>query len=159
MATLSTRPATAADYAFLYALHRQVFYAYVMLAWGWDEAHEAADFRQEFERGVYQAICLGAEAIGAMVVEDHGDHLFLDYLALMPAHQGKGLGAILVRTLLDEAARRDLPVRLHVLKVNPAQTLYARLGFHVIGSDEYRYLMEAQPGAGHPATAKQNQRS
>jgi hypothetical protein len=41
--------------------------------------------------------------------------------------------------------QRRIPVRLQVLKVNPARQLYERLGFCVTGGDEFRHQMERSP--------------
>ena len=50
-------------------------------------------------------------------------------IALLPAHRGQGLGAALLRDLIDEAAAAGKTVSLHVEKSNPAMRLYGRLGF------------------------------
>jgi ribosomal protein S18 acetylase RimI-like enzyme len=62
-----------------------------------------------------------------------------------PEHQGKGIGTRLISEVLQDAHSRGLAVRLRVLKVNPAQRLYERLGFAVVGETETHHLMEARP--------------
>ncbi|MBW2281099.1 MAG: hypothetical protein JRG76_01380 [Deltaproteobacteria bacterium] len=52
----------------------------------------------------------------------------------------------MVRDVLARASRRDLPVRLRVLRVNPARELYARLGFAQTGESATHYELEAPPG-------------
>ena len=145
MPELTLRPATVADYAFLADLHRQTLADYAAQTWGWDEARLLAEFRQEFAGAVRQVVCLGRHEIGSLVVEDEGASLFLDYLAILPTYQSRGMGTQLIQQLLDEAASRGIPVHLHVLKCNPAKALYERLGFHVVGDDQYRYFLEARP--------------
>ena len=145
MMEIRFRPATQADYPFLYSLHRQTFLAYVDQTWGWDEAQQEMAFRQEFAASVREIICWREQDIGSIVVEDHDDFLFLDYIAILPAYQNQGMGTAIVKRLLEEGARRALPVKLSVLKVNPARYLYERLGFCIVGNDEYRYYMEAKP--------------
>ena len=78
-----------------------------------------------------------------MRVADHDDHIFVDYMAIMPEHQRHGIGASLLRQVQASAASRGLPVRLNVLKVNPARALYERLGFAVVGEDDMRWYMES----------------
>jgi ribosomal protein S18 acetylase RimI-like enzyme len=48
---------------------------------------------------------------------------------------------------LVQAKQRGVPLGLSVLKVNPASKLYVRLGFTIIGEDEFRLYMEAIPKA------------
>jgi ribosomal protein S18 acetylase RimI-like enzyme len=81
-------------------------------------------------------------------VEEHDDHIFVNYIALIPEHQRYGIGASLIRQVQASAATRGLPVRLNVLKVNPARALYERLGFAVVGEDDVRWYMESPIGAG-----------
>lgn len=49
----------------------------------------------------------------------------------------------MIQVLLQEAFDQYLPVRLRVLKVNPARRLYERLGFKVVEEADTHYLMEA----------------
>lgn len=47
--------------------------------------------------------------------------------------QRRGLGGEIIPSVLREAAQRSVPVRLQVLRQNPARQLYERLGFHIVG--------------------------
>jgi ribosomal protein S18 acetylase RimI-like enzyme len=138
MSTMTTRPATPADYHFLSTLHKLARGPYVEATWGWDEALQGQRFRAEWDPTANQVVLLGGEPIGCVRVEDHADHIFVDYIAIMPAHQRQGIGAALMRQVQASAATRGVPVRLNVLKVNPARALYERLGFRVIGEDDVR---------------------
>ena len=63
----------------------------------------------------------------------NGKRAIKPYIALMPAHQRHGIRSSLLRQIQVAAATRGVPVRLNVLKVNPACALYERLGFAVVG--------------------------
>ena len=63
---------------------------------------------------------------------------------LMPEHQNRGIGAALIRSLQAEARAAAMPLKLKVLKTNPALRLYERLGFVVVGDDEHGYEMQSQ---------------
>ncbi len=69
-------------------------------------------------------------------------------IALAPELRNQGIGTIVIREILDLAKRRAIPVRLNVLKANPAAKLYERLGFVRTGDDQHRYIMEAAAGDG-----------
>ena len=68
------------------------------------------------------------------------------YQKLASTHRNLGLGSALVGDLLALAASRNLPLRLRVLRVNPARRLYERLGFAQSGESATHYEMEARPG-------------
>ena len=83
--------------------------------------------------------------MGCLAVEWSGDHVKLQRVLLVPEAQGRGIGSHLVRELLARASAARRPVRLRVFKVNPAQRLWRRLGFTVIGETETHWLMEHAP--------------
>ena len=70
----------------------------------------------------------------------------LDLLVIAPDHQRRGLGTSLLRSLMDEAEGRRVPLWLSVHRDNVARRLYARLGFRELDRDERRVFMV------HPAT-------
>lgn len=53
-------------------------------------------------------------------------------IALIPGERGRGVGTALIREIMDEARQTGAKVTLHVEPNNPAQRLYARLGFGLI---------------------------
>ena len=56
-------------------------------------------------------------------------------IALLPEHRGKGIGGGLVRQLIQQCDQEKLPLRLQVLRTNPALRLYERLGWHRLKMD------------------------
>ena len=60
-------------------------------------------------------------------------------------YQRRGIGSKLVERLLAEARSARLPLRLRVLRVNPAFRLYQRMGFRVVEATPERYFMEHLP--------------
>jgi ribosomal protein S18 acetylase RimI-like enzyme len=71
----------------------------------------------------------GSEDIGRLYLERWPtQHRVID-IAFLPEHRGRGLGAALLRDLMDEAAASGKAVSIHVEKFNPAMRLYRRLGF------------------------------
>jgi ribosomal protein S18 acetylase RimI-like enzyme len=146
MDVIETRTATEADFDFLVDLHRQTFQVYVEQLWGWDEAGQRAGLYEDFQMFPFEIIYDRGEAVGMMSVVNQRDALFLNYLAILPTAQRRGLGTHLVRRLMHQAFEQQLPVTLVVLKVNPAKAFYERLGFTVTGDDEYRYFMSSSEG-------------
>lgn len=67
-------------------------------------------------------------------------------LAVIPTRRGKGIGTELLRSLLDEAAKRHACVSLSVASHNPARRLYEREGFTLQGVAGNSITMLAQLG-------------
>lgn len=62
-------------------------------------------------------------------------------IALLPEYRGRGIGTRLMQYALDEAQRRCAAVSLSVSRGNPAEKLYRRFGFRVVGQDDSSWIM------------------
>jgi ribosomal protein S18 acetylase RimI-like enzyme len=60
----------------------------------------------------------------------------------MPDWQNRGLGTTIIQDVIDRLRAPGIPVRLQVLKVNPARRLYERLGFEIYDESDTHYLMQ-----------------
>jgi ribosomal protein S18 acetylase RimI-like enzyme len=65
---------------------------------------------------------------------------YSDASAIAPNYQRKGVGTATIKDVLADAG--TLPVRLNVLHINRAKSLYERLGFRTIMQDARRQIME-----------------
>lgn len=72
------------------------------------------------------------------------EHRIID-IALIPEVRGQGLGAALLRDVMDEAAQCAKTVGIHVEKANPAMRLYQRLGFNTVEDKGVYDLLRWQP--------------
>ena len=104
-----------------------------------------AHYQQHYPGADWLVILRAGEPIGRLyIVHWQREHRVID-IALLPEHRRQGLGAALMRDLLDEAAAAGKAVSIHVEKNNPAMGLYRRLGF-VIAEDKGVYdLMRWTP--------------
>ena len=59
--------------------------------------------------------------------------------------QRRGIGTEVLRRIIAEASRLELPIRLAVVKFNPSRQLYERLGFRVTHEDERKVYMTRDP--------------
>ena len=84
--------------------------------------------------------------MGAISVVEHPAHIQIEQIYIEPAAQNRGVGTMLIRDLIEHALRRVRPLRLRVLRPNPARLLYLRLGFVVTEETPERYFMEYSRG-------------
>jgi ribosomal protein S18 acetylase RimI-like enzyme len=102
-------------------------------------------YETAYPQSDYQIAMLDGLPVGRMIVQRQPDAVTLVDISLMPEHRSRGIGGRLLRDLLDESGRQGLPVRLQVLKNNPAARLYERLGFDKTGEDQMYWHMEWRP--------------
>jgi GNAT superfamily N-acetyltransferase len=101
------------------------------LRWQFDLQRREYDAR--FPDAEYDLIVVGGRPAGRMWVGADAVQLRLLDIALLPEFQNRGVGALLVGGLIEEARHRGLPLRHMVFTLNgDAQRLYERLGFVVI---------------------------
>ncbi len=105
----------------------------------WSDAEKTAFLEMQFRAQHAHYQCYYPEADRLVMMRDGQvgrlylertptEHCIID-IALLPEHRGRGLGAALLRDLLDEAATTGKAVEIYVEKFNPAIRLYRRLGF------------------------------
>jgi len=144
-ASIQLRPATHADLEFLYRVQHDSMRPHIERVYGaWDEEERLKRFHAKTDPASHDIIELDGVPVGCQWVRRDPDALFLVRIYLMPAVHGRGIGTHVVNLLLERARRERLPVRLRVLKGNPAKRLYARLGFRVTKEIETHHYMESR---------------
>lgn len=151
---LSLRPATPADAALIASIHSaswQATYRGLLPDAFLDSevAHErAAHWVARMtapggERRTVQIAQLDDAAVGFVCAEQQPDSawgVLLDNLHALPAHQGIGVGSLLMRAARDWArARGETQLYLYVLDGNlPAIGFYERQGWQFVGAEPDR---------------------
>ena len=138
-AVLTFREATNHDHNFLFNLHVRTMKTYVEQIWGWDEAKAMKMFRERVARGDYEVIVLNGVDIGAINCHRDKSTIYVSNIEILPEYQRRGLGTKVMERIIAEARRDGLTVTLRVLKMNPARSLYERLGFVLTKKDETHY--------------------
>lgn len=145
---LTYRMAAAADGEWLYSLKRATLRTFVEATWGpWDDNDQRGRFAASFRPAETEIIQQDGQPVGVLRVREEDKCVYLADLAVWPDRQHQGIGREAIAAVLTRAMGRGKPVRLQVLKVNPARELYARLGFAIIGDTATHFVME------HPAPA------
>ena len=155
-APITLRHAIPDDEPFLYELYRTTRIE-EMVGWGWDDAQLETFLRLQFTAQRYHYDAAYPEAdhrillrdsrpAGRLLVFRSEEEILLVDITLLPADRGAGIGASLIKDLLDEADQAGKSVTLHVAKDNRARRLYERLGFEVIEDTGMYFKMEWRPG-------------
>ena len=154
--TISLRPFRADDQEFLFRLYAGTR-IHEIAPFGWPEAQQQAFLRMQFgaQQRWYESAYAGAEhqiieqdgfSIGRLMVLRQLPAVVLVDIALLPEHRGRGIGGDLIRQLIRQCDQEKIPLRLQVLKGNPALRLYERLGFTRTGEDQMYIQMERASG-------------
>lgn len=152
---LSLRPSQPQDEAFLRSVYASTRAGEISL-FGWHSSQaeiflrmqfDAQDrhFRGNYPHGQFDIVELDGAPIGRFYVAQQPEAFHVIDIALLPPWQGQGYGAELLRGVQQQAARDGLHVSLHVDRNNPAQRLYARLGFQDAGDAGLYRLLEWRP--------------
>ncbi len=81
--------------------------------------------------------------MGCYLVQLHSEHLYFVRFFLLSKYQGKGIGSQILKTVIELANRKSLPIKRCYLQGNRVGQLYKRLGFEVIGQDEeFVYMLK-----------------
>lgn len=136
------RVARPDDRAFLLGLKQAAMKTYVDQVWGWDDAEQRRYFDDRFTADRWQIIQVDGEDVGVLIVEEDDEQIYLAEIELLPAWQGRGIGASVNRSLVAKATESGKSVRLRVLHVNSrARELDERLGFRTVKeTDTHTYL-------------------
>ena len=108
----------------------------------WNADWQKTNFYKTTNPSTHEVIELSGEAVGCQWVRRHPDELELVRLYLLPSAQGRGIGTFALKRLLADAEESGLPVRLRVMRGSPAERLYTRLGFVVVGTTQTHLQME-----------------
>jgi len=109
--------------------------------WGEDQKQAFVDmqfraqhthYQKHYSDALWLIIERAGQPVGRLYLERWTkEHRIID-IALLPHVRGHGLGGAILLDLHDEAARDGKAVSIHVEKINPAMSLYRRLGYETV---------------------------
>jgi ribosomal protein S18 acetylase RimI-like enzyme len=129
------------DFEFLWQLHNAALKKYITATWGWDEALQRRLFTESFNPQDGEIVVVDGRDAGFLRVSEKESETFLISIRLLPQFQNRGIGTKLIKDLLAASKAKNKPVRLQVLKTNPALRLYEKIGFQIFGATETHFLM------------------
>ncbi|MGW7544355.1 GNAT family N-acetyltransferase [Streptomyces sp. NPDC054770] len=126
------RPARAADVPAVKAVTDMAYHHYIARIGVVPQPMEA-DHMANVAAG--RVFVVGEPVVGLVVIEAHGDHLFLDSIAVHPDARGKGVGGRLLEFVDARARALGLPeVRLYTNALMwENQEIYPKYGYEVVG--------------------------
>jgi ribosomal protein S18 acetylase RimI-like enzyme len=139
------RPAFAGDAAFLEDTHVAALGPVALVGYGWPAFRLRDQFHKEIHVTNCHIILVDGARAGYISIEDKVAFWYIDAIAILPKYQKKGVGSAVLGDILVDAG--TLPVRLNVLHINRAKSLYERLGFRTILQDGRRQIMEWRAGS------------
>jgi GNAT superfamily N-acetyltransferase len=123
---ISQRDATWDDVEWLEPFYKSVMRPYyVELNLFWD----STKFRDYFDPKLTQIIQVDGVDIGLIKTEERLDCIYLGDIQIQSEYRNKGIGTSLIESVIRLASIVNKPVRLRVLRGNPAKNLYLRVGF------------------------------
>lgn len=143
---ITKRPATEADTEFARKTHHVAYHDVIVRQFGvFDEKIQDEFFVKSWKPETYEILLSEGVKVGYSSIEHLPDYIFVHGLVLSPEFQGRGIGSKILKEVIEEAKKKNIPIRLQVLKENQAQHLYRRLGFRDIGLTDTHIQMEFDP--------------
>lgn len=141
--TVTLRPAEPRDESFVFEVYAGTRADELALV-DWSAEQKAAFVAQQFDAqtrdyarnypdATVDIVLVDGEAAGRLFVDRTPDDIRVVDISLLPRFRGRGAGGWLLRELQAEAAASGRTLTVHVERFNPAQRLYARLGFVAVG--------------------------
>lgn len=155
-AGLAFRGAAEADLPFLFHLYASTRLEELAPV-PWPEAEKTAfldmqaraqhaDYTRNYPDAERLLIEATGEPVGRLYLDRRARAHHIIDIAFLPQARNRGFGTALLSDLLDEAAAAGKPVSIHVESFNPAQRLYARLGFVTVEDQGiYRLMVSNSP--------------
>ena len=126
-----------ADRAAVWALYEAALRGHIEAIWGWEASWQQADFARAFARAATLMIERDGVVCGYCQLDLQAPTVYLRMLVLAPEARSQGIGAALLRAILQRTRAAGRSLRLRVFKVNQAaQRFYAREGWLAESSDD-----------------------
>jgi ribosomal protein S18 acetylase RimI-like enzyme len=149
---VTLRPAAAADENFLMSVYASTRAdelkhvpwsteqkeAFVRMQFAAQTQHYAADYPQ----ARHDIILLEGAPVGRSYVDRGEGELHILDITVLPQYRNRGIGALLLRRLLDEAGKLGKPVTIYVESFNPSLRFFELLGFQKEQEKGFHFLLK-----------------
>ncbi len=138
----TTRKARLQDLKDLDALYTRNMKQYVEQYCSWDPHM----FRSSFEPNSVQIVEVNGLLAGFIKLVYQRDEMYLAEIQLDKNFRNYGIGTTLIHRIIVESERSGTLITLKVIRGNPAEFLYKRLGFRVYETSFMHLKMSRLPG-------------
>ena len=153
--TTRLRPVQPADHELLLAIYASTRTDEMALV-DWTTEQKESFLRMQFEAQTryyienysgaeFQVILHDDQPVGRLYIHHKVEEIRIMDIALLPDHRGHGIGSTLLNEILKKGEAANLPVSIHVERMNPALRLYERLGFRLREDKGVYLLLEKKP--------------
>jgi GNAT superfamily N-acetyltransferase len=140
---VSRRAATIADTDFARSVHHRAYRDVIERQYGpWDESTQDRLFAAAWSAADYEIVSCDGARCGYTFIENRDNCFYLHELVIDPDFQGRGIGTLILRDVIEQALRKGFPVRLRTHIINRAVNLYRRIGFQETARTESHVLLE-----------------
>ena len=140
--SMSMRQGESADMDWLYQTFKLTMQSFIHQTWGWDELLQEHSFYENLPAKSFAIATSEEHDVGALNLREKADHLWLEMVLVLPGYQGQGFGRLMLEFAQRQSCKKQKPLRLSVLKLNPAQDFYRHMGFEQSGVDQWSYKMQ-----------------
>jgi N-acetylglutamate synthase-like GNAT family acetyltransferase len=139
--SLSIRNGSIKDEDWLFQLFRITMQDYIDKAWGWDELLQREGFISSLPAPNFKILEVNGQKSGSFHLTEKDDHVIIDMILVPPENQRQGYGSHLMSQIKEIARQLDKPIKLSVLKSNPAISFHLHCGFSRFESDDHSIKM------------------
>lgn len=143
----SLRWALNSDCDFLYSLLTITLKQYYIETYEkWDDDIERNYFDESFQENKYQIISYDGQDIGCLAKKNNPSEIFIHEIQILPQYQNKGIGSMIMSSIIEESEKLNMPIKIEVLKSNrKAHNFYHRMKFSKSGENESHITMIRNP--------------
>ncbi len=136
---LGLRNGQREDRAWLFNLYEENLRPYIEETWGWDLTFQQNEFDTNLIPERFTIVTSRQMDVAAYLLKEKEDHLWLEMLIVDRHYQHQGIGSWIISHLAKQSQTTKSPLKLVVIKCNPALAFYLGLGFVIEAEDESFY--------------------
>ncbi|TSD74616.1 GNAT family N-acetyltransferase [Janthinobacterium sp. KBS0711] len=130
-------PTQAGDADALVALRIEAMRDSLMQVGRFDPVRARERFLSGFLPEHTRHIEIEGKRVGFIAIRKQANVMLLDHLYIHPNNQGKGIGAVVLARIIEEANALGLPLRVGALRGSDANRFYVRHGFKLIEDGDF----------------------